>query len=104
MTDSFKKAVAYVQGLPKDGPVKPDQNEQLEFYQWYKQATIGDVNVPRPGLLDFVGKAKWDAWNSVKGTSKEVAEQKYVDKLVEVLKKFPDNEDAKKLIAELTAQ
>ncbi|EGN98760.1 hypothetical protein SERLA73DRAFT_89752 [Serpula lacrymans var. lacrymans S7.3] len=99
----FEKAVKYVQGLPKDGPVKVSQDDQLDFYKYYKQATIGDVNTARPGLLDFVGKAKWDAWNTVKGTTKEDAEAKYVAKLVEILKKYPDNEENKAFIAELEA-
>ncbi|KAL5485784.1 ACB1 [Sanghuangporus weigelae] len=86
----FQKAVEIVQGLPKDGPVKPTQDEQLFFYKYYKQATIGDVDVPRPsGLLDFTGKAKWDAWSEVKGTSKEDAQKLYVEKLLEILEKAP---------------
>ncbi|PSS36743.1 hypothetical protein PHLCEN_2v1374 [Hermanssonia centrifuga] len=80
----FNKAVEIIQALPKEGPIKPSQDDQLFFYSYFKQATIGDVNTTRPGMLDFVGKAKWDAWNKVKGTSKEDARQKYVDKLLEV--------------------
>ncbi|KAF9532462.1 acyl-CoA-binding protein [Crepidotus variabilis] len=87
----FEKAVEIVQSLPKDGPIKPTQDQQLYFYKYYKQATIGDVNTPRPGMLDFVGKAKWDAWNSVKGTSKEEAQKKYVETLSEVLKSAGDD-------------
>ncbi|KAH7925832.1 acyl-CoA-binding protein [Leucogyrophana mollusca] len=112
MSAAFDKAVSYVQGLPKDGPVKVAQNDQLEFYKYYKQATVGDVNIPRPGLMDFTGKAKWqvsscqcsrnlDAWNSIKGTSPEEARKKYVEKLLEILNTNPDNEDNKKLIQEL---
>ncbi|TFY74134.1 hypothetical protein EWM64_g9878 [Hericium alpestre] len=105
MSDAkFDKAVAIVQGLPKDGPIKPSQEEQLyspsKFYSYYKQATIGDVNVPRPGMLDFTGKAKWDAWKAVEGTSQADAKAKYVEKLLEVLKKA-DTEEAKKYIEEL---
>ncbi|KAG8916594.1 hypothetical protein FRC00_014642 [Tulasnella sp. 408] len=80
----FEKAVKIVQGLPQDGPVQPSNEEKLKFYAYYKQATVGDVNTPRPGMLDFTGKAKWDAWNEVKGTSKEDAENKYVETLVAV--------------------
>lgn len=32
----------------------------------------------RPGMFDLKGKAKWDAWEKCKGTSKEDAMQKYV--------------------------
>jgi len=98
----FDKAVAIVQGLPKEGPIQPTLDDQLYFYKYYKQATIGDVNTSRPGLLDFTGKAKWDAWNSVKGTSQEDAREKYVEKLLEVLKKA-GNDESKNYIDEIQA-
>ncbi|TFY71727.1 hypothetical protein EVG20_g1290 [Dentipellis fragilis] len=98
----FDKAVSIVQNLPKDGPIKPTQDEQLYFYSYYKQATIEDVNTDRPGLLDFTGKAKWDAWKKLKGTTKEEAQTKYVEKLLEVLTKA-DTDEAKKFIDEINA-
>ncbi|CAE6519060.1 unnamed protein product [Rhizoctonia solani] len=96
----FDKAAAIVQSMPKDGPVKPTQDQQLKFYSLFKQGTIGDVNTTRPGLLDFTGKAKWDAWNAVKGKSKEDAQKEYVETLLEVLKES-GSEDSKKWIAEI---
>ncbi|QRV89936.1 acyl-CoA-binding protein [Ceratobasidium sp. AG-Ba] len=96
----FEKAVKIVQNMPKDGPVKPTQDQQLEFYKYFKQGSIGDVNTPRPGMLDFVGKAKWDAWKGVEGTSKEDAQKAYVAKLTEILS-ASDDEEAKKWLAEL---
>ncbi|OJT02250.1 Acyl-CoA-binding protein [Trametes pubescens] len=98
----FEKAVSIVQSLPKEGPIQPTQDEQLYFYKYYKQATVGDVNTSRPGMLDFVGKAKWDAWKSVEGTSKEDAQTKYVEKLLEILKRA-DSEESKKFVAEIEA-
>ncbi|VDC06850.1 unnamed protein product [Peniophora sp. CBMAI 1063] len=98
----FDKAVSIVQSLPKDGPIKPSQDDQLYFYARYKQATIGDVNTARPGMLDFVGKAKWDAWKKLEGTSKETAQEEYVKKLIEVLE-AAGNEESKKYIAEIEA-
>ncbi|KAG8893358.1 hypothetical protein FRC00_010650 [Tulasnella sp. 408] len=95
----FEKAVKIVQELPKEGPVQPTQDDKLKFYAYYKQATIGDVNTTRPGMLDFTGKAKWDAWNGVKGTSKEDAENKYVETLVASLTAAGDQ----KLLDELNA-
>ncbi|XP_006459070.1 hypothetical protein AGABI2DRAFT_65818 [Agaricus bisporus var. bisporus H97] len=80
----FDKATSIVQNLPKGGPVQPSQDDQLFFYARFKQATIGDVNIPRPGMLDFTGKAKWDAWNEIKGKSKEDAMKEYVEKLLKV--------------------
>ena len=48
------------------------------MYALYKQGTIGDVNTPRPGMLDIKGKAKWDAWNKKKGMDQREAKEKYV--------------------------
>lgn len=98
----FEKAVAIVQGLPKDGPITPSQADQLFFYKYYKQATVGPVNTPRPGLLDFVGKAKWDAWKSVETATTEEAWTEYVNKLKEILKKV-ETDEAKEDLAELEA-
>ena len=53
--------------------------ELLDLYKYYKQATVGDCNTDRPGMFDLKGKAKWDAWNAIKGTSKEEAMTKYVE-------------------------
>ncbi|XP_033020468.1 acyl-CoA-binding protein-like [Lacerta agilis] len=50
----------------------------LGIYSHYKQATVGDVHTDRPGMLDFKGKAKWDAWNSLKRMSKEDAMKAYI--------------------------
>jgi len=57
---------------------KPTDNEMLELYGLYKQATVGDINTDRPGMFDFTGKPKWDAWSSRKGLSKEDAEKQYI--------------------------
>jgi len=98
----FNKAVAIIQSLPKDGPVKPTTDDQLFFYQYFKQANLGDNDTVKPGFLDFTGKAKWEAWTSVKGTTKQEARAKYVEKLLEILKAAPD-EESKKRIAEIDA-
>uniref|UniRef100_A0A8B9HCC2 ACB domain-containing protein n=1 Tax=Astyanax mexicanus TaxID=7994 RepID=A0A8B9HCC2_ASTMX len=45
----------------------------LKFYSYYKQATLGPCNIPRPGFWDPVGKAKWDAWNELGDMSQEEA-------------------------------
>ncbi|EDO49351.1 predicted protein, partial [Nematostella vectensis] len=59
----FQKAATEVKNLKE----KPDDTEMLEVYALYKQATVGDINTARPGMLDFTGKAKWDAWEKKKG-------------------------------------
>ncbi|WP_421843236.1 acyl-CoA-binding protein [Marinobacter algicola] len=75
----FDEAVSYIQNA--EGDFKPSNELKLEFYALYKQATEGDISGKRPGMMDFVGRAKYDAWEKVKGTSSEEAMQKYIDKL-----------------------
>jgi acyl-CoA-binding protein len=77
----FEKAVADSKSLPE----KPDNATLLKIYALYKQATSGDVEGKRPGFTDLVGRAKWDAWNEIKGKSGDDAMQAYVD-LIESLK------------------
>ncbi|KAG8903642.1 hypothetical protein FRB99_002917 [Tulasnella sp. 403] len=100
----FEKAVSIVNGLPKDGPVQPTQDERLTFYSLYKQATVGDNTTTRPGTfsLDLVGKAKWDAWDGQKGKSTEDAQKEYVDALIATLTK-EGGDDAQKYLKELEA-
>ncbi len=64
---------------------KPDNTTLLKIYALYKQASAGDVEGKRPGFTDMVGRAKWDAWNEIKGKSTDEAMQEYVD-LIESLK------------------
>lgn len=77
----FEKAVAESKTLPE----KPDNMTLLKIYALYKQASSGDVDGKRPGFTDMVGRAKWDAWNELKGKSTDEAMQEYVD-LIESLK------------------
>lgn len=78
----FEEAVVNSKQLPNQS------NENLlKLYSLYKQATVGDVNIDKPAnMFDFAGIAKFNAWEELKGISKEDAMQKYVD-LVENLKK-----------------
>jgi acyl-CoA-binding protein len=78
---TFEQAVADSKKLPE----KPDNATLLQIYALYKQATAGDVEGKRPGFSDMVGRAKWDAWNTVKGKGADAAMQEYVD-LIESLK------------------
>ena len=77
----FEQAVAESKQLPE----KPDNMTLLKIYALYKQASSGDVEGKRPGFTDMVGRAKWDAWNELKGKSNDEAMQEYVD-LIEGLK------------------
>ena len=77
----FEKAVADSKSLPE----KPDNATLLRLYALYKQASSGDAEGKRPGFTDMVGRAKWDAWNEIKGKDAKAAMQEYAD-LVESLK------------------
>ena len=77
----FEKAVANSKSLPE----KPDNATLLKLYALYKQGSGGDVDGKRPGFTDMVGRAKWDAWNELKGKAGTEAMQEYVD-LIESLK------------------
>ncbi len=81
LADRFAAAAEEVQQLPE----RPDNADLLRLYALYKQASEGDVAGKRPGLTDFVGRAKHDAWAGVAGMSADDAMQAYVD-LVESLK------------------
>ncbi|MDH4392504.1 MAG: acyl-CoA-binding protein [Aquabacterium sp.] len=71
----FGQAVAESKQLPE----KPDNMTLLQIYALYKQASAGDVDSERPGFTDMVGRAKWDAWNGLNGTSADSAMQDYID-------------------------
>jgi len=63
----------------------PDNQAKLKLYALYKQSTEGDCSGDRPGMMDFVGRAKFDAWDGLKGTSQDEAKEKYIA-FVEALK------------------
>ncbi len=79
--DAFTTALAEVEQLPE----RPGNQDLLRLYALYKQATAGDATGKRPGMVDFVKRAKYDAWSELSGTTSEDAMQSYV-KLVEELK------------------
>lgn len=76
----FEAAVANSKNLSE----RPNNATLLKIYALYKQATAGG-DKKKPGFTDMVGRAKWDAWNTLKGTSaNDAAMQQYVD-LIESL-------------------
>lgn len=70
----FEQAQKDIKNLTK----RPTNEEMLALYSLYKQATGGDVSGARPGMLDMVGRAKYDAWAKLKGTGADHAMQKYL--------------------------
>ncbi|MBD3892335.1 acyl-CoA-binding protein [Hydrogenophaga sp.] len=77
----FDAATAHAKGLSE----RPDNATLLNIYALFKQATAGDNVDQKPGFSDLVGRAKWDAWNRLKGTPGAAAMQQYID-LIESLR------------------
>ncbi|MDB5797359.1 MAG: Acyl-CoA-binding protein [Paucimonas sp.] len=80
LQEQFTQAVADSKNLPE----RPDPMTLLKIYSLYKQASAGDAGGERPGLTDMVGRAKWDAWNGLKGTGREEAMQRYIDLIADL--------------------
>ncbi|KAH7931273.1 ACBP-domain-containing protein [Leucogyrophana mollusca] len=97
----FDRAVEIIQGLPKTGPIQTGYEEKLTMYSLYKQATVGNVKSPRPGIWDMLGRAKWDAWAKHKDLDPYEARWLYVDALLKTLNKYSDKTVARDLVQEL---
>jgi len=80
LKSQFEAAVANSKNLSE----RPDNMSLLKLYALYKQGSSGDNLEKKPGFADMVGRAKWDAWNALNGTSNQDAMQQYVD-LIESL-------------------
>ncbi len=73
--ERFEKAATAVKSLDE----KPDNDTLLQLYALYKQGSEGDVSGQKPGFFDFVGLAKYEAWEQLAGTSREEARKRYVE-------------------------
>ena len=80
LSAAFSKAQADSKNLSE----RPDNATLLKIYALYKQGSIGDNAEKKPGFSDMVARAKWDAWNGLKGTSQGDAMQRYVDLIAEL--------------------
>ena len=57
---------------------KPDNSQKLKLYAFYKQAKEGDNISKKPSAIKMVERAKWIAWDAIKGISKEDAMRGYL--------------------------
>jgi len=73
--DSFEKAASAAKSLPE----RPDNDTLLQLYALYKQGSVGDVQGEKPGFFDFIGVAKYDAWERLQGLDQEAAKSRYVE-------------------------
>ncbi len=75
LNDAFENAQKEIKKLSQ----RPDDATLLKLYALYKQGSAGDVQGDKPGFFDFVGAAKYEAWEKLQGTSSEAAQQQYID-------------------------
>jgi acyl-CoA-binding protein len=75
LQDKFEQASKDLHTLKE----RPGNDILLNLYSLHKQASVGDVNGEEPGIFDFIAKAKYNAWATKKGMSKDEAMQQYVD-------------------------
>lgn len=78
----FEETVNYVQTA--EGDFEPSNELKLKMYALYKQATEGDVSGKKPGMMDFINRAKFTAWEELKGCSSDDAMQQYIDAVEEL--------------------
>jgi len=74
-SSDFERAAAAAKSLPN----RPDDQTLLQLYALYKQGSVGDVQGAKPGFFDFVGAAKHEAWERLRGTARDDARRQYVE-------------------------
>ncbi len=76
----FEEALEAVKKLSS----RPSDDDMLNLYALYKQASVGDVSGDKPGMFDFVARAKYEAWSELAGVNAEDAMNRYIDKVKEL--------------------
>jgi acyl-CoA-binding protein len=74
----LKEAFETATERAKELPHQPN-DRLLELYGLYKQAAEGDVSGEEPGMFDFIGAAKYGAWEGRRGMTEDEAMQAYID-------------------------
>lgn len=74
LTAKFEQASKEVTELSQ----APDSAAQLKLYALFKQSSQGDCTGSRPGMMEFVKRAKFDAWKGLEGTSQDAAKEQYI--------------------------
>ena len=75
LNEQFEQASVRVKQLEE----RPDNDTLLKLYALYKQGAEGDVSGEKPGFFDFVGVAKFEAWEKLKGMESEDAKKRYIE-------------------------
>lgn len=85
MADNLKSRFEQAQKDVETLSARPSNDDLLALYAHYKQASVGDVEGKRPGITDFKGRAKYDAWAKLEGMSADDAMEAYVNKVNSLL-------------------
>jgi len=93
LEEKFHAAVKAIQRLPNDGTFQPSNEMKLTFYGLYKQATVGPSQENRPSILNYVNRAKWDAWDKCRSMTKEAAMTAYIDEIRKILETMPQTDE-----------
>ncbi|KAF4582089.1 Acyl CoA binding family protein [Ophiocordyceps camponoti-floridani] len=106
----FVHALNTVKKIPKTGASRPPPQDRLRLYGLYKQAMEGDVDgvMEQPGPTPALTaeelqreQDKWRAWNTQKGLGRTEAKRRYVEALIETMRRYATTSDATELVAEL---
>ena len=89
LNEQFILSIELVKGLNK----KPNDSELLKLYSLYKQGTIGNCNIDKPGIFSFKELAKWKAWNEQKGKKKDIAKFEYCEYVMILSEKYGVNDN-----------
>ncbi len=82
--EKFEDAQARLKKLTE----RPSNEEFLDLYGLFKQATEGDNTTKKPGMFDMKGQFKWKSWKGKEGISKEDSIEKYVALVDTLLGKY----------------
>uniref|UniRef100_A0A0X3Q4C6 ACB domain-containing protein n=1 Tax=Schistocephalus solidus TaxID=70667 RepID=A0A0X3Q4C6_SCHSO len=79
--NTFEEAKLALSKLRKE----PDNDIKLKIYALFKQATEGNCTKQRPGRLDFINFAKWQAWSDLGKMTTKVASESYIKLIKQLL-------------------
>lgn len=88
----FESAVTIVKSLPKQGPIQPSNELKLKLYAYYKQATCGPNDTPKPYIWQAVEYYKWHAWLKLGDMSREDAMSSYIMELKKIMETIPKDQ------------
>lgn len=93
LEEKFNAAVNVIRSLPKSGSYQPSNELMLRFYSYFKQATEGPCDKPKPGFWDVVNRAKWESWNKLGNMTRDEAMQAYVEELHKIVETMSYSSD-----------